>query len=141
MIVKGKRGIIFSLDMLVSIALAFLVITAIFSLSNTVDEKQVLEKHYSYDMLMDSLTMLETTKAFDYLLRYGDEVSFQTALDGFLPSSMCAKAHIFYNNNSEMFNITLPCFEEGSESLVVAHRSFIYEGTPYYCKLEAYSNE
>jgi hypothetical protein len=141
MIVKGKRGIIFSLDMLVSIALAFLVITAIFSLSNTVDEKQVLEKHYSYNLLMDSLTMLETTKTFDYLLRYSDEVGFQTTLDGFLPNSMCAKAYIYYGNNSEMLNITLPCFEEGSESLVVAHRSFIYDGTPYYCKLEAYSNE
>ncbi|HOI18891.1 MAG TPA: hypothetical protein PLX15_03440 [Candidatus Woesearchaeota archaeon] len=138
---KNKSGIIFSLDILVSIALSFLVIIAIFSLSNTVDEKQILQHHHSYDILMDTLTTLETSEMFDYLLRSGDQTTFITTLGGFLPNSMCAKVYIFYSNNSEMLNLSLPCFEEGAESLMVVHRSFIVNNTPYYCKLEAYSNE
>ena len=49
---KNKSGIIFSLDILVSIALSFLVIIAIFSLSNTVDEKQILQHHKNDDVVV-----------------------------------------------------------------------------------------
>ncbi|MFH1399855.1 MAG: hypothetical protein ABIG95_07165 [Candidatus Woesearchaeota archaeon] len=130
-----KKAIIFSLDALVSLVVAIVVVFTLFRFMGT----NYQPRSQRVSIGADILALFERSNIFTNLVATNDSFELQMQFDYFLPSSLCGRITIF-NQSLQIHEVNLSCWNNTNPKSV-AYRTFIYQKNPYYARMEISPNE
>lgn len=126
-----KKGILFSLDAIFALVIAGIMITGCFFYLS-----QNKVSNDLYQISLDSLTLLEKDDTFANVLNSNLSTGLQTFLDG-LSDQYCGNITLYSSYSSHLYSSTKSGCVGGNESSV-GIRSFVYDSSNYYAKMEAW---
>jgi hypothetical protein len=136
--IKNKKAISFTLDafLVVLIAAAF-----IFVLFRSMSAGPLnIEKSSTWGIGADTLGVFEMNGDFEELMSGNKTNDFQMKLEWLYPESVCAKIIIYDKDGTRVQNVSMACWNESEERNVI-YRTIVYNGNPYYAKMETWINE
>ena len=129
-----KKGIIFSLDMLVATGAALIILLSIFfflSQSNISLNDQDI-----FFIGLDSLTVLEMDSTFETSVTTGSAKDIQEYLNA-LPQQICGRIVVYDRAKVSISNTAKTNCLYGNTTTVV-RRSFIVDTVPHYAEMEVW---
>ncbi len=133
-----SKGIVFTLDAILSILIASVVIVGVISFMGKTSLNQ--DRSLAIDIADSTIGVLETSGLLAESLENFDTEDLGVEIDWLLPSSLCGKVTFYNETYGELLSKSLHCWESPAKKVVV-YRGFMINKTPYLAKLEVSLDE